>query len=61
MGKYRVNAYAQHLSVFSLEAFTIGFEVGQFLLSAAGKIKRIKGNDDIFFPDKILEPDFLVP
>jgi len=61
VGKNRVNAHAQDLSVFGLEALAIGLEVRKLLLSAAGKIQGIKGEDHILFSGIIFESDFLLP
>lgn len=57
MGKRRINAYAQHLSVPRFEFLALGLEAGQFPLSTAGKIQRIKGEDDILLPQKVPESD----
>jgi hypothetical protein len=45
----RINAYAQDLSVSGLELFPLLFEVGEFLLSAAGEIERVKTEDNVLF------------
>ena len=54
MRKDRIDAYAQHLSVSGLELLAVGFEVGQLLLSAAGKVQRIESQDYAFLAEKIL-------
>lgn len=55
-----VDANAQNLSISSLEFLATGFEVRQFLLSTAGKIERIKGQDNVLFLPVVLQGNTLV-
>lgn len=60
MREWRIDADAQNLSISSLEVFATGFEVRQLLLSAAGKIKGIKSQDNMFFPLVVLQGNTLL-
>jgi hypothetical protein len=61
MGKRRINAYAQDLSVSGLELLAVGFEVGQLLLSAAGKVQRVERQHDVLLAEIVLQADLLIP
>ena len=55
VGKRRIDAYAQDLSITGFEFFAIPFEAAELPLSAAGKIERIKCQHDILLPHVILQ------
>jgi hypothetical protein len=60
MRERRVDANAQNLSISSLEFLAIGFEVRKLLLSTAGKIERIKGQDNVLFSPVVLQGNILL-
>ena len=60
MRERRVDANAQNLSISSLEFLAIGFEVRKLLLSTAGKIKRIKDQDNVLFSPVVLQGNILL-
>jgi hypothetical protein len=60
MRERRVDANAQNLSISSLEFLAIGFEVRKLLLSTAGKIERIKDQDNVLFSPVVLQGNILL-
>jgi hypothetical protein len=60
MGKWRVNANAQHLSISSLEFFSILFEAAQLPLSASRKIEWIKRQDHVLLPAVVVQRNILL-
>ncbi len=49
MGERRVDAYAQDLSITGFEFLSVFFEAAEFPLSTAGKIERVKCQDNVLF------------
>jgi hypothetical protein len=60
MGKWRVNTYAQHLSIPGLEFFSILFEAAQLPLSASRKIEWIKCQDNALLAAVIVQGNVLL-
>jgi hypothetical protein len=60
MRKWRVDTYAQHLSIAGLEFFSILFEAAQLPLSASRKIEWIKRQDNILLALVIFQGNILL-